>query len=316
MALKGALGLSHVRDRSLRGRRVRRRLADGPDLEQLQRHKCVRSRLRCTSTPSSSDATASASASSSKIASPAPYIVTFSQGTSAAAQSSAIAAAGATDKGAIAPLAMHTVAVPAASGHAVVAALRANPSVASVARNDSRKTEGTPNDPGYPDQWNLPITGWDQAYGSANPLGSSTIAVLDTGVSGSTGDLNLGTGWSAFGTDPTIDPNGHGTAVASIAAATANNGTGIAGVDFAAPTILPVQVLGSDGLGQDSDIIQGVVWAADHGANVILMSFSNPATARRCRTRSATRGTRARSSWPRPATADRPIRPTRRATPT
>ena len=41
-------------------------------------------------------------------------------------------------------------------------------------------------------------------------------------------------------------------------------------------TILPVQVLDSSGLGQDSDIVQGIVWAADNGANVILMSFSNP----------------------------------------
>src|SRR5213593_1249856 len=39
---------------------------------------------------------------------------------------------------------------------------------------------------------------------------------------------------------------------------------------------MPVTVLGADGAGQDSDIIQGVVWAADHGADVILMAFSNP----------------------------------------
>ena len=39
---------------------------------------------------------------------------------------------------------------------------------------------------------------------------------------------------------------------------------------------MPVTVLGADGTGQDSDIIAGVVWAADHGADVILMSFSNP----------------------------------------
>ena len=31
-----------------------------------------------------------------------------------------------------------------------------------------------------------------------------------------------------------------------------------------------------NGQGQDSDIIQGVVWAVDHGADVINMSFSNP----------------------------------------
>ena len=38
---------------------------------------------------------------------------------------------------------------------------------------------------------------------------------------------------------------------------------------------MPVTVLGPDGTGQDSDIIAGVVWAADHGADVILMAFSN-----------------------------------------
>ena len=37
-----------------------------------------------------------------------------------------------------------------------------------------------------------------------------------------------------------------------------------------------MQVLDSNGLGLDSDIVKGVVWAADHHANVILMSFSNP----------------------------------------
>ena len=39
---------------------------------------------------------------------------------------------------------------------------------------------------------------------------------------------------------------------------------------------MPVTVLGADGTGQDSDIIEGVVYAADHDADVILMSFSNP----------------------------------------
>ncbi len=39
---------------------------------------------------------------------------------------------------------------------------------------------------------------------------------------------------------------------------------------------MPVTVLGADGTGQDGDIIAGVVYAADHGADVILMAFSNP----------------------------------------
>src|SRR5439155_26445140 len=32
----------------------------------------------------------------------------------------------------------------------------------------------------------------------------------------------------------------------------------------------------ANGLGQDSDVIAGVIWAADHDADVILMAFSNP----------------------------------------
>src|SRR5207245_10253145 len=39
---------------------------------------------------------------------------------------------------------------------------------------------------------------------------------------------------------------------------------------------MPVTVLDANGLGQDSDVIAGVIWAADHGADVILMAFRNP----------------------------------------
>src|SRR5213078_4855842 len=86
-------------------------------------------------------------------------------------------------------------------------------------------------------------------------------------------DVPAGPGWSAFGTDPSIDPNGHGTWIASIAGATTDNGQGIAGDGI---NIMPVQVLDATGTGQDSDIIAGLVWAADHGANVAVMAFSNP----------------------------------------
>jgi len=157
-----------------------------------------------------SSSTGSTSTTSAQTGSTVPYIVTFSGGTSSSDQTSEIAAAGATDVGDIAPLSMHSIDVPADSEAAVVAALQANANVAGVERDRSRETDAAPDDPGYADQWNLPLIGWDQIYGSVNPLGSSTIAVLDTGVSGSTGDLHLGAGWSAFGADPTQDTNGVG----------------------------------------------------------------------------------------------------------
>src|SRR4029079_1910819 len=51
---------------------------------------------------------------------------------------------------------------------------------------------------------------------------------------------------------------------------------GIAGIGYAGVKVMPVTVLDANGEGQDSDIIAGVVWAVDHGADVINMSFSIP----------------------------------------
>jgi hypothetical protein len=93
-----------------------------------------------------------------------------------------------------------------------------------------------------------------------------TIAVLDTGVDATHPALagHLVAGYSAFsGSRPATDPSGHGSWMASIALATAPSAH-----------VMPVQVLDANGLGKDSDIIKGLVWAADHHANVITMSFA------------------------------------------
>src|SRR5207244_6869713 len=133
--------------------------------------------------------------------------------------------------------------------------------VKSVELDFVRRAAATPSDPLYPTQWNLPRIGWDQVYGSVTPSGTSTIAILDTGVDASHPDLagKVLSGYSAFaGSDPLTDPNGHGTWMAGIVAAATNNGTGVAGVAYAGVSIMPVQVLDSTGVGQDSDIINGV----------------------------------------------------------
>ena len=200
-----------------------------------------------------------------------PFIVTFAAGVSAANQAAAIAAAGATSTDTIAALRMHAV----NAGPSAVAALNADSRVARVEPDRSRATEADPSDPGYASQWALPKIGWDSVYGSAI-AGSATVAVLDTGVDASQPDLagKLVGGTSLVGSASTSDPNGHGTAMAGIVAAAADNGIGIAGVGYDGVSIMPVSVLGADGTGRDSDVIEGLVWATDHGADVALMAFS------------------------------------------
>src|SRR5512132_216897 len=201
-------------------------------------------------------------------------IVQARAGLSQTEQADIIARNGGVETSSILVLRLHVVEVPADRVGQYLNAYQGDPDVESADKDRVREAEGAPNDSAYGQQWALPQIGWDQVYGSVRPSGSATIAVLDTGVQ--TGDVSLTGGFSAFGDDPRVDPNGHGTWLASIAAARTNDGSGIAGVAYDGVNVMPVQVLDANGLGQDSDIIAGVVYAADHGADVILMGFSNP----------------------------------------
>jgi subtilisin family serine protease len=203
------------------------------------------------------------------------YIVAFAPGVSSQDQAAEIAAVGATDVSAMPALNLHAV----DASDIAVAALTSNPDVVHVEADRLRNVQAVPSDPEYPNQWALPRVGWDQARESTFPLGSATVAVLDTGVDASHPDLagQLVPGTSMIdASEGTSDANGHGTWMAGIVAAATDNGIGVAGIGFAGVDVMPVKVLSADGTGQDSDIISGVLYAADHGADVILMSFSNP----------------------------------------
>jgi uncharacterized repeat protein (TIGR01451 family) len=193
-------------------------------------------------------------------------------------QSDVIASHGGVETSAIPVLRLHMVAVAPDMVEESVVAFAADPAVVSVDLDLPRTAEAVSNDPEYSDQWALPLIGWEEVYGVVTPAGSSTLAVLDTGVDASNPDLadRVVGGWSFDGADPASDASGHGTAVATIAAAGVNDGVGIAGVGYSGVSIMPVRVLGDDGTGQDSDIISGLVWAVDHGADVVVMAFSNP----------------------------------------
>jgi subtilisin family serine protease len=156
---------------------------------------------------------------------------------------------------------------------AAIDAYRGDEAVLAVATDLTRHVSGGATDPEYSSQWAL--IGWEDVHGEATYSSGAVLAVLDTGVDSSAPDLagRVGPGWSFDGSDPAIDPNGHGTHVATIAAAT---GVGIAGVADVNTSIMPVKVLGADGSGSDSDVIAGLVWATDHGADVVVMPFAGP----------------------------------------
>jgi subtilisin family serine protease len=131
------------------------------------------------------------------------------------------------------------------------------------------------NDPGAPQQWNMAVVGAEAAWATGTGKGI-TVAVVDTGVNLTHEDLaaRIVPGWNFVEDNATPqDDNGHGTHVAGIVGAIANNGKGVIGV---APDvrIMPVRVLhGPDGRGTGADVEAGIKWAADHGAHVINLSL-------------------------------------------
>ena len=207
-------------------------------------------------------------------------IVRFKPGVSADHQQAAVKRNGGTVLRSIPAIRAVVVSLPAAEADNSLRRYQADAQFASAEKDRVRKAATGPNDPAYGEQWALPKIGWESVYGSVNPAGSAIVAVLDTGVDTSIADLAGRTvaGYSPMaGADPTSDLNGHGTRLASITAAAAGNGVGIAGVGHDdGVKVMPVKVLDSDGIGQDSDVLAGITWAADNGANVILMGFSAP----------------------------------------
>jgi subtilisin family serine protease len=115
--------------------------------------------------------------------------------------------------------------------------------------------------------------GWDYSTGSA----AVTIAIIDSGVALTHPDLaaKIVPGYDFVNLDDTPqDDNGHGTRVAGIAAASGDNGVGVAGVSWGA-RIMPIKVLDSVGGGFLADVADGIIWATDHGAQVINLSLGS-----------------------------------------
>ena len=154
------------------------------------------------------------------------------------------------------------------------------------AADAARKARPGP-DPLFSQQWGPQQVRAPQAWPASTGAGT-IIGVVDSGVdfahpdlkakllSGAT-FLDCGTsscgngGWESGPAERRASRSTHGTHVSGIAAASTNNGIGIAGV---APDarILPVKALDEEG-GSFEDIALGIRYATDHGADVINLSL-------------------------------------------
>jgi hypothetical protein len=138
----------------------------------------------------------------------------------------------------------------------------------------------------YNFQWNMRLIRANTAW-AAGKLGdpSVTVAILDTGLDYDINDLNglvdLSRSTSFVPSDDALaatyfatrnkvtDFNGHGT---NVATQVSSKAFALAGVT-SKTTLIGVKVLGRTGSGSSSGVLNGVLWAADHGADVANMSL-------------------------------------------
>jgi hypothetical protein len=137
------------------------------------------------------------------------------------------------------------------------------------------RNSSVPNDPYFQYQWHMQMLKVPEAWQVSMGQGA-VVAVVDSGVNaGEDGFGKLLPGHDFVDNDDRPDDlNGHGTHVAGTIAQATNNGVGVAGVAPRA-SILPVRVLDASGSGSNTNVANGIVWAADHGADVINMSLGS-----------------------------------------
>jgi thermitase len=183
---------------------------------------------------------------------------------------------GAAQVGAIEQINVRVLHVPAARLETVLAALQKNPNIEFAEPDYLVAPALVPNDTYYSHEWHLPKIqapqAWDITVGNSGVI----IAILDSGVDGTHPDLaaKMVAGWNFYDDSTnTADVYGHGTAVAGQAAASSDNGIGVAAVAWGCP-IMPMRVTDTNGYTSSYMMGQGLTWAADHGARVANISFA------------------------------------------
>ncbi len=166
--------------------------------------------------------------------------------------------------------------VPAGEESAYIAKLKKQKGVLTVEPNYKVHAQLIPDDTFYPLQYGPAAIQAESAWNTT--IGSGvTIAIIDSGLDLSHPEFagRIVAGYDFVNND-TIpqDECGHGTHATGIALATGNNTQGIAGIAWGA-NIMPLRVLDAGCGGSFADIAEALIWAADHGAQIINMSVGS-----------------------------------------
>jgi serine protease len=160
----------------------------------------------------------------------------------------------------------------------VVRTLNRDPNVEWANFNYIGKAFWVPNDEYYSYQWHYPKINMPQAWEITKGSPDVIVAVVDQGFYPEHPDLQCvvtvsGHDYVNNDNDPTCDTfYCHGAHVAGTILACTNNTIGVAGI---APQckLMPVKVIDKHGSYQDLWLAEGIVWAVNHGADVINLSL-------------------------------------------
>ncbi|GAM12023.1 S8 family serine peptidase [Mesobacillus selenatarsenatis] len=153
--------------------------------------------------------------------------------------------------------------------------LAQNPGIEYVEPNYLYEHLNVSDDPFYNYQWHIPVLNIHNAWGYIQNPHPVRVAVLDSGVDPHS-DLagKVLPGYDIPANTPfQTDLIGHGTNIAGIIAGIKNNGIGIAGINENVE-ILPVKITDQTTI-QLTDVIEGIYYAIDNGAQIINMSYGS-----------------------------------------